>query len=224
MPDMRILLTHIGRHLWFLDLFSSPSIVQSRFEPVICVELPSLYSLFTLLDSKTSFTASDQPLSCLLHDIYRVLANANDIYIPNYFEELRSGSSNEQQEVGRITKAVSFPQPADGVFESCYLAHVIWMHSSQNLSTGTSSMLQTLRDTLETTRLADWSLLPGALLWCLLVGVDGTYGNSMLYPWFVSQLHRLWLPLGSTQWRGLQISLSCFGWLLRRGRDDRSLH
>jgi hypothetical protein len=103
-----------------------------------------------------------------------------------------------------------------------YLAHLIWMRTDQDISSSPSFRVRALRDTLKRTSLSSWMPLPGALMWCLLVGIDGSFGDSVLYPWFVSQLHRLWLPLGATRWQELQRSLSCFGWLLRCGRDSVS--
>lgn len=211
--------------MWFLDVFSPPRIAQSRFKHQISrPELPTFYSLFTLLDSDNGTAACDQRHISILQDIYEVLISVNDIDALNCSKEICLDSSNELWEVGLITEQVSFSQTADYIYESCRLSRLIWVCSSQKLTRKSSRMLQALKDMLERTDMTGyWLPLPGALLWCLLVGVDRALGNNTLYTWFASQLQRAWIALSIYRWQGLQRSLSCFGWLLRLGRGSRAV-
>jgi hypothetical protein len=212
--------------MWFLDVFSPLGIPQSRFKHHISrPELPTFYSLFTLLDSDNGTAACDQLDISILQDIYEVLISVNDIDALSCSKEICRDSSNELWEVGLITEQVSFSQTVDYVCESCRLACLIWTRSGQNLTSKSSCTLHALKDTLERTDMTGyWLPLPGALLWCLLVGVDGAFGDNMLYTWFASQLQRVWIALSIYRWEGLQRSLSCFGWLLSLGRGSREVH
>ena len=58
-----------------------------------------------------------------------------------------------------------------------------------------------------------WYPVPGALLWCLVVGVEASQSTS-LHPWFVANLMRAVTALGFIDGEGVK---SCMQQLMRRG-------
>jgi len=58
-----------------------------------------------------------------------------------------------------------------------------------------------------------WQPIPGALIWCLLVGVEASQGMPE-YPWFVANLMKAVTALTFVDWEGVK---SCMQQLVNRG-------
>jgi hypothetical protein len=65
-----------------------------------------------------------------------------------------------------------------------------------------------------------WLPFPGALLWCLIVGIERAKGDEVLYSWFAAQLMRCWVPLSMHRWAGLEKAGGWFGILIRAQRRE----
>ena len=94
--------------------------------------------------------------------------------------------------------------PLGGIVECCRLAYQIYTDDTFGAS-DIIVRLEAMKGYLELTSIpGDWLEIPGALLWCLIVGVCWAYGDQALYPWFVSQLLGLSMPLCIQRWEKLQ--------------------
>ncbi|KAH8801378.1 hypothetical protein F5884DRAFT_806433 [Xylogone sp. PMI_703] len=203
----------IKLYLIFLDIYAPlyKRVPRSSAKDP-CIEIPSFLQLFTLLNSDVTIPSEYLRLTPILRKLYESIDGKTNRSLT--FSEHSDDPSHES-----LTKIESWPESTKWIYESFRLSYLIWLSGSNYTTDSTLSMLYHLQHALEQTDLAYyWLPLPGALLWCLLVAIDRTYGDDKLYPWFVSQLLRLWVPLSLQRWGGLQRSLHYFGWLLKRGR------
>jgi len=216
-------LADLRRYLWFLDVFSPLSITWSRCNTQISSsEFPTFYQLFTFYHLDDSFPCSDQSLTSILHEIYRSLNN-EDSNVYYHSEERSTGPPDESRTTCLVT-GVSISYHIDQVRESCRLAYLIWTLRDRCSTNNKSSMLQALKESLDKTNLSDyWLPIPGALLWCLLIGVNMTHDTHTLYPWFTSQLLSFWVPISLHRWQGFQRSLDCFGRLFKCGQVNKGV-
>ncbi|RFU33187.1 hypothetical protein B7463_g3197, partial [Scytalidium lignicola] len=212
----------IQLYVWFLDVFSPHRMEKSKYtsQTISCLEVPTFYQLFTLLACDNDTLSDDLSSISILRRIYDSIIVRDKVDLLNNSATPSDDSFHKARSLGCFTVANSSQSTiTDSMYESCRLAYIIWACGGNYLNKSCLSMLNDLKDTLEKVNMSDyWLPFPGALLWYLLVGVDRTFGDDILYPWFVSQLLRFWVPLSLQRWRGLQRSLSCFGWLLKRGR------
>lgn len=70
---------------------------------------------------------------------------------------------------------------------------------------------------LQTEMARYWTEYPGALIWCLAVGVHESWEYDE-YPWFMANLNPMLMMLSMECWKELEMSLNIFGWLIRCSR------
>lgn len=202
--------TDRSSYSWFLDMFShldpnSPVVISAMVIP----QPPTFARLFPLLDDSQEPTFQYESTLEGLQDTYRQLVNANE----------RSPSTSISTSAD--THAYAQQQLKEGehyIRISCATATALWAGDGRPLH-----LRQKLKDALEQTDPSrSWLPVPGALLWCLLVGLNYSRGDQVLYPWFAAQLLRSWTPVGFYRWDRLQQALDWFRWLLRHGPARRT--
>lgn len=106
----------------------------------------------------------------------------------------------------------------DHLYESCRLATLLYCSRGLELSLlpiARKELVILLRDSLEKTNLVGyWNGLPGALIWCLLVGSTEDSSNHY-YSWFISQLLRTLMGIPADYWDELRHTLEVFSWLVK---------
>jgi len=86
--------------------------------------------------------------------------------------------------------------------------------TASSLTNTTASLTTQLKNTLNLSALSSlWYPIPGALLWCLVVGVE-TSQRTPEHPWFVANLLRAVTALAFVDWDGVK---SCMEQLVTRG-------
>lgn len=97
---------------------------------------------------------------------------------------------------------------SDNILDSLYLAVSLHL-DAQSCEAATSRLVTALKHCLNKTTLQSfWHPLPGALLFCLIVGVAASKGKPER-PWFVANLIRLTTGLAFENMEGLTDTLYC---------------
>jgi hypothetical protein len=107
------------------------------------------------------------------------------------------------------------------IFESLYSAMLMYACRGATNGQAIKGLLklnpQNLRSTLERDDIAHaWSMLPGALLWCLFVG--STEEASSDTPWFIVQLMQIATGYNIIKWKHVQHVALVFTWLIQCSR------
>jgi hypothetical protein len=96
----------------------------------------------------------------------------------------------------------------DHVLASLLLAMLL--NSSSLDSNSTLKCIERLKNHLNETSIQSfWHPFPGALIFCLIVGM-ATSKNTLYRPWFVANLMRVTTGLAFENWEGLKQCLYCF--------------
>jgi hypothetical protein len=107
----------------------------------------------------------------------------------------------------------------DYAFESLRLACLIYCSNGVEMEQTRwgrrRARLQELHKLLNHTNIAkDWTNIPGALIWCLAVGANESWGCPE-YSLFMANLMPMLLTLAMECWKELERTLNVFSWLFK---------
>lgn len=129
--------------------------------------------------------------------------------------------------LSREAKPEEFWTTDDFEIESLRIACTIYCsNGTEREETRLKNRRGRLRELLELLNHTDlskyWTDIPGALIWCLAVGANESWGCSE-YSWFMARLMPMLMMLAMECWKDLKMTLSIFSWLLKCGRNSRVL-
>jgi hypothetical protein len=179
--------------------------------------MPTLAELFLLSSQKANLQVECPQLTIVLQDVYEMIVLNRTSSLQSLHSTATNQTQLDDQETTWKGPELRFTSGRTYyICKSCETATLLWSRTSQGQVLGKERLLQALKSYLESTDfINDWLHIPGAQLWCLVVGIYVSRENGRFYSWFVSRLSWSWSALSLCRWKELQRSLAWFGWILR---------
>jgi hypothetical protein len=226
----------ISRHEWRWDLVSHylhEDISFSSTKPKPQPMIPQNLQLFTLNTRESKILRSTTSIMTLLSHLQNVAhiwdmkasysSSSSSILFVDGCKSLQNQINLlSQQEKPKLLWVTD-----DYEFESLRLACVIYSNNGADLyqtrSDRRQAQLRELHELLNYTDISNyWKDIPGALIWCLAVGVNQSWDCSE-YSWFMAHLMPMLMMLAMQCWNELERTLDTFKWLFKCCRNGAVL-